>query len=663
MPRAATQPGVGGYATSYTFDGEAVGHFELGTLLVVAEVDTSAKAGEAVVDLIIHTVGDQYYNQNTDLAPTDRFETAIKTLNGELSDYSKQDSSWVGKIHAVIAVLASDGMHITNAGGSEALLVRRDKSVPIKADSQSGDDKYFPSVASGQLKAGDKILLTTKALLHLVDESKLPELVGRTNPNRGVQELASMIGAEPGNQRSAAIIAEVITPESLSMMPRPTEPATSTAGPIPTWLHKLQAFTTPAASKLASGVKNSSVKAVGVTKTHVLPQLKTGSLKVAGAMRNTARNHRQSPKLWAGLAVAAAVVIVFLLQASAGKALSKQVEQFTQAVATYNSAQAAYADGNKDDAKTKLALAGTQLDGLSKSKNAAQLDKALRAKSHTEGEPGNLDELRASINGLSDSLESLVRLTPTTVVDFATTSGAKPAHLEQVGASLIAVDNNGVYFVGTGGGQVKTAKASFGTVVATTSGTDSVFVLTSEPAVWQFKPADDSLTKLTLTIGDWPKSKAIAQYIGNLYLLSDDQVNKFVPTIGGFSAQNPYLVGDAAADAKAATSIAVDGSVYLGGGPKGLARYFAGNFAQAATGLPGTLATPTVMRGNGSNLLLVATSQKRFGLLTTGEEALTFIRQFEFKDTSDLADTIYDANTKTIYAVAGNKLVKSQISF
>jgi hypothetical protein len=78
---------VASFVTAYTYEPlpDEPGA-ELGNLYVVMEVLVSGRASEEVADLVIETIGDQYYNQATPGSDSlERFEAAVKACNHELS--------------------------------------------------------------------------------------------------------------------------------------------------------------------------------------------------------------------------------------------------------------------------------------------------------------------------------------------------------------------------------------------------------------------------------------------------------------------------------------------------------------------------------------------------------------------------------------------------
>ncbi len=79
---------------------------------------------------------------------------------------------------------------------------------------------------------------------------------------------------------------------------------------------------------------------------------------------------------------------------------------------------------------------------------------------------------------------------------------------------------------------------------------------------------DDKATRVIENDSEWGNVTDIATYNGNLYLLdsSKDQIYKYVVTESGFGNKTSYFAEGQAVDLSIYKSIAIDSSVYLGGG-------------------------------------------------------------------------------------------------
>src|SRR5580704_2790608 len=202
---------------------------KMGNLYVVTEVLVSGRASEEVADLIIETAGDSYYNKPiADTDPLNRFESAVKAINQELSEYvNRGNASWIGKLSTVIAVQAGAEVHVAQTGSAEAFLYRGQAVTHISGGTPSRPStptKTFGSIATGQIEPGDRLLLATPALIHQVPLTKLQSIVSSSSPNSSIAELTDLLRGTSVD-RIAALVIEITTPELAALQVRSEEPS------------------------------------------------------------------------------------------------------------------------------------------------------------------------------------------------------------------------------------------------------------------------------------------------------------------------------------------------------------------------------------------------------------------------------------------------------
>ncbi|WP_457831512.1 hypothetical protein, partial [Staphylococcus aureus] len=79
--------------------------------------------------------------------------------------------------------------------------------------------KTFGSIASGQLEAGDRLLLATPALVHQIPLSRLQSAVSDASPASAIAELTHLL-KDASSERIAALIIEITTPEIAALQVR-----------------------------------------------------------------------------------------------------------------------------------------------------------------------------------------------------------------------------------------------------------------------------------------------------------------------------------------------------------------------------------------------------------------------------------------------------------
>ncbi|MBW3538054.1 hypothetical protein KY386_01005 [Candidatus Parcubacteria bacterium] len=669
---------VPSFATSYHYEPEGPGEESaLGGLYVAIEVLTGRKQAEAVADLVIETMGEHYYNSSQPAdgaAVLERFEAAVKATNQELASFTQAGhAGWVGRMSAVIAVLSGSQLHITQAGSAEAYLYRAGAASCITAGLQPKEPHRpggtFANIASGSLQPQDRILLATPALFHHIPKNQLKTLIHDNTANAAVQKLSVLVKQLEDADRAAALVIEVTTPQLLALQARPAEPQEAYVGQPSTPLAAAKEAAAPVLSSVVANTKRLGQKGAAYGQSTLLPKTKQLTLKAAKHAGGVLRRRRGRQ-----LALLASVLLMATLgwythasrQAAGVEALAKRYDAvFMQ----QQKAQQALAAGDKTGSRAALVAAAQDLQELAASGRRKALDRALTKRPHPENDPASVQQLQAQITAAIDRIDGLQKVEPAVVTRLDALGEAKPTHFELLGSNVILVDGQkgSIHRYNLPAAKLTpavAARADIGRVVATTlaSSGDGVYLLTAEPAVWLYRAENNSLKRQSISFGQWPKGKAIASYGGNLYILAEDgsQVYKHIPTAGGFAAKSSYFPGAAAAGLGGATSLAIDGAVYIGGGKAGLRRYIAGQLDQTARDLPEPLAQPAQIQStaDGTRLLTLNGDGTRVALLAAGDTRLNFIRQYELKGAGRLHQVRADTKGTAVYALTDGKLLK-----
>lgn len=668
-PYAKRPRRASGFVTAYTYEpmpDESTS--DLGNLFVVIEIISSGRMAEEVADLVIETVGQHYYNLDLDVEKThlERFETAIKATNAELSRYiDRGNAAWVGKLSAIVAIQANDELHLAQTGSAEAFLSRGKASTRITAAAGPRGpqpNKTFGAITSGNLEAGDKLLMATPALIHQLPLAKLRNIISSTTPTGAIAEITGLLEGTTSD-RIAALVVEITTPEQAALQIRADEPndVILNANETPFELAKL------AATPLAQSAVQSS-KRLGNTASQKVEDLKPHLRRLALICVRQLRRFltgKNSQRRLAGAAIVIVIIIGFAVaEHNRSVAVSKLVTRFNTDVSAEQSAAGLLNGSNKSAAEATLARTQQDVVLLAADKNRAGLDARLAKAIVPEGSPRSVAALQQAIAALLDQAENLLRMSTRTLATFAAKT-TSPSHFELIGSQAITIDATGhtISLVDLTSGTIKTSATDtsrIGSVVTTTlsSNGDSLFILTQEPAVWLYKPAGDTLTKQSIGQGAWPAATSFASYNSNLYFVdSNSSVLKAVRTLAGFGptavssnpASNPELSG--------ARAIAVDGSVYVLS-DKGLLQYLSGVLKQTVA-VPSSLSHATRIRsiGDGSTLLVTDLTTNRIGIFRYAGSALSFSRQFSLNGSTRLYDAALDPATNTVYALSDGKLV------
>jgi serine/threonine protein phosphatase PrpC len=668
---------VPSFATAYDFEPEDEAARSLGTLYVVIEVVGSGREAESTADLVIETIGHTYFAlpaESEDLPRTaslTQFENAVKAANQALAEFTHDGhAQWIGKMSAVIAVLAGNELHLTHAGSAEGYLYRQRKNIRISGPAGNGfqTHKPFASIASGHLESGDRLLFATPTVFHLASRPELDQILQDSTANAAITKIHDLVKNQAGSNRMAAIVVEITTPELISAHSLPDEPAEISLGQPQSVMQAAQITAGPLLNQAAKQIRGGAIGLLTWLKRRGIPALRHAGLLAVAATRWLLRARGRAKRLLLAAAVIATVLTANQLVGSRSRQLNSLVMTYRLAYQVIQAGQAELAAGDKTAARAHFVEADQKLAVIVKAKAADKVDAQLKKQAHPEDDPASVDQLGHIARSAIDAIDGVVRPNLTLISDFSDPKSAKPTLIELTGNILVLVEgqeNPRVLTIRGGQNQLKTSAASLthrAVASAVSSAGEGVFILTDEPAVWLYKPADDSLVKQSVSLGEWPRGRDIASFNGNLYILAADssQIFRLLKIFGGFASPSPYLSAGRAPALAGALSLAVDGTVYAGGVEGGATGYLVGSPQISAADLPDTLTHPVTLESlaEGSILLAADGRSNRLGSFNLRGNNLVTGKQYVLPDSPKLVGATADQAATTIYALLEDKLVK-----
>lgn len=666
VPYAKRPKQVPSFVTAYSYEPIAnEPGAELGNLYVVMEVLVSGRASEEVADLVIETIGDQYYNQpreNRDALG--QFEAAIKAVNHELGDYvNRGNAAWIGKLSTAVAVQVGAEVHVAQTGSAEAFLYRGKAATQIcskEPNRPTTPTKTFGSIATGQLEPGDRLLLATPALIHQIPLEKLKSIIIGSGPNTAISEVTELLKGTSVD-RIAALIIEITTPELAALQVRSEQPDEIKLGSPENALEAAKIAAAPIAqSTVTQGKKVASAAQASWHK--VKPRAQMATLAATDSTRHIlqSKNGRRAALLGVAIIVLLAILIAHSHFTSAQKnktfgAYQTQYQGFLQA-------QTVLAEGDRNTAATLLTTVSGRLSTLQSDKYIIN-SKLTTSKDLPTNEPRTFADFLNLVASTTDQANGLVRIKPITIANLGT--NAKPEHFEvSDGNAYIfdAANNNKLTIVNLQSGTKYPSTANtgeLGTVVSTTlsSANEGIYILTAKPSLWLYSFNTDTLTQESIVSGKWPAAAEIASYASNIYFLETNGVFKSERAGYGFAAASKY-VNTTTNKSKSPSGLAVDGSIYVTSGTT-LSRYSGGSNESSAPS-PSSLLDVGNLRSTANGTVIIGTSQQsnKIGLWLTSASKLLFDKQIALNAATRIYDATYDQKTGNIFATVDNKLVR-----
>lgn len=663
IPYSKRPKQVPSFVTAYMYEPQAdepTAH--LGNLYITIEVLITGRASEEVADLVIEAFGDHYYNKAEFKTPLERFESAIKSTNHQLADFINQgNAAWIGKMSAIVAVVAGSEIHLCQTGSADAYLYRGKAHTRIISPSNkpAQPSKTFSSIASGELEAGDKLLFTTPALVHQITMQRLHSIIASHSPNAAIAELTAHLPAT-GSERIGVLIIELTTPELAALQIRSDEPSEIKLGQPENTYEAVKLAATPAAqSAMASGRK-----ATAAASTHaesLKPHIKRLALAVIRFLREQLAGKRGGRRVL-GAAVVIIIICLFAInQSSSAQELKTLKIRYAKDYQLYLKAQTQAVSNQKTEASTNLDIVKKDLLALQKIPAHKRLDTTLAHEALPENEPHSVAKFIVLINDSIDKVNGLERLVATTITKL---QNADSTHIELNGPNAYIIGNDGKSGINVVNISTKTSTlskavtSSIGGIISTTlsSSGDGIYMLSKAPSVWFYRFDNDSISEITLGGNSWENGTAISSYNGNLYILSDGTIYRHLRTITGFSPKTIVATKDSTPALASSHGLAINGTIFTISS-SGLQAFLAGSELPPLKLPTDLVSSSPSLHGSDNILLITNTSTKRLGIISTKGIAPVLLNEIAISNATTIKDSFYDESTKTVYVIADQKLL------
>lgn len=232
------------------FEPENIEEQNLGNLYITGEIAKIPSNSEYLINLLVSTIRKEYYS-NTGRSPIESLEQSLSKTNEVLADFAEQGNiEWIGNLHIVIAVLKNNTLYFSQTGGAQTLLIRDQNVINIGQDLVNDPKphplKTFSNIASGEIGANDKIVLTTSEFKNIASEIKIKKIFGNGVDEYFEEKISSNLGK---NINAAIIFLEAVKKTSssgINFIKIPTEPNLENLGINPSQeldLRNAQKFT------------------------------------------------------------------------------------------------------------------------------------------------------------------------------------------------------------------------------------------------------------------------------------------------------------------------------------------------------------------------------------------------------------------------------------
>ncbi len=186
------------YVELFNYAPENIYQQPLGSLVGFFEIKEYSQDSAYIVNFLTSVLKKEYYI-NPKRPVTESLDSALHKVNLALSELAKQGNvEWLGKLHASICVLEKNNAHFSVAGNAKIFLHRNQTLSEISEDLASDAIelhplKTFVNVSSGRMEAGDRLLITSDDIFHILSINELKKNLQRLEGEKFVQFLKTAL--------------------------------------------------------------------------------------------------------------------------------------------------------------------------------------------------------------------------------------------------------------------------------------------------------------------------------------------------------------------------------------------------------------------------------------------------------------------------------------
>ncbi|MEA3323467.1 MAG: hypothetical protein U9Q12_04565 [Patescibacteria group bacterium] len=174
---------------------------DLGTILGFFAVRDNASSSENIVNYLASEVKKQYFSP-IQKPLEDKFESTLHHINRVLEEIANVGNvEWIGHVDGAVCVIDHTSIHLSVSGNAHVLLLRDNILQDISEGLASEEAAQYPlktfiDIASGELCAHDKIIITSQELLDLIPFEELQKNAIRFGQENFIQFIQTVLTNE-----------------------------------------------------------------------------------------------------------------------------------------------------------------------------------------------------------------------------------------------------------------------------------------------------------------------------------------------------------------------------------------------------------------------------------------------------------------------------------
>ncbi len=183
-------------------------------LYLVAELPLLNPAAEESCERICLAISSTFKRSYRRTEQDNSFENAIANINEELGKLtSLGQTQWVNKLNCILAVKTGNTFHIASCGKVSAFLLRNKEYTDISCSpAQIHPLKTFENYASGKIKLGDLLILSTTQLFNHLSMDRLLNIVSSSDFLTATKTIIEMLKAASDPQVAFGVLLNLQVP-------------------------------------------------------------------------------------------------------------------------------------------------------------------------------------------------------------------------------------------------------------------------------------------------------------------------------------------------------------------------------------------------------------------------------------------------------------------
>lgn len=220
---AKIQLGSGKSASSFIFIMAEKADLGTGELYVVAELPLFNPAAEESCERICLAIASSLKRSYKRPAGGNSFENALAAINEELGKLTALgQAQWTDKLSCILGVKESENFSIATCGKTAAYLLRNREYTDISCSpARSQPLKTFENFATGKIRLGDLLILSTPQLFNYLSMDRLLEIISRNDFLTATKTIIQLLKETAGPQQTFGVLLNLQVP--LGQTPKDSE--------------------------------------------------------------------------------------------------------------------------------------------------------------------------------------------------------------------------------------------------------------------------------------------------------------------------------------------------------------------------------------------------------------------------------------------------------